>query len=462
MPRVYSKADLIAIAIATGQLLGHKLHNGVMYVARDYETGDDSPAPDRTIWSALDTEALMDLARGMDMLFSTPQEFASYRYMLMQQADRVNNAEHSVLVKYDGGLAKLTDMGIQPHTVGTFVPNYIPYTIIAKESPDYKYVEELLKVMTDWLGSELQARSLLHHLSTALQPGWSAVKYLLLLGEGRNGKGTLLKMLRKLFGKPNISGVQRQQMAAQRPILRDLNGKLINIVMDGPMQYIPESGPEKTIVAGETLTIELKYENEPFDVQTNALFVEALNKEPKARDKSTALQARLVRFEFPNKYEDDLNFLAWMQSDKMISALLTLLWEHWVGEDELASKLKQTEESRNLQVTHIMGTSPVLAFLEELARKDMKIIEQLRSGEYRADNLVDALQPWMHNQGYGDRTITDIKELLGEHFLITKTVKREAGKPVTRHLITGLKAPTVRALEMIESSDDPDREVLEG
>ena len=68
----------------------------------------------------------------------------------------------------------------------------------------------------------------------------------------------------------------------------------------------------------------------------------------------------------------------------------------------------------------------------------------------------------MHNQGYGDRTITDIKELLGEHFLITKTVKREAGKPVTRHLITGLKAPTVRALEMIESSDDPDREVLEG
>jgi phage/plasmid-associated DNA primase len=463
MPRVYGKADLVTIAVAMAAVVDMRLYNGLIYVPVDYETGEDNPAPDRTIWTELNNEALYKRTKMLDILFSAPVEFANFKYMLRQQATPVYDAVPNVLVKDSfGQLGRLTDMGFTPHTVGDFVANYIPYTIIPKESSDYKYVEELFKILVEWLDGETQARSLLYHLATALQPGWSAVKYIILLGEGRNGKGTLLKMLKKLLGKSNISGVQRQAMAAQRPILNTLNNKLANIVFDGPQAYIPESGPEKTIVAGEPLIIELKFENEPFEVQTNALFIEALNKEPKARDKSAALQKRLVRFNFPNEYPDDLNFLAYMQSEKMMDALLTLLWEHWVPEDELSSRLAPSEESKNLQVSHIVDTSPVLAFLEDIIRKDGSILKELGTGEYRADKLADILQPWLHNQGYGERTANDVWDMLGEHFVIKRVTRREGGKPATRRLITEIKPTTLHALGMFQKSDEEDQQVAEG
>jgi len=439
-----------------------KVYRGLIYIPVDYETGEDNPSPDRTIWVELNNDALMDRTRQLDILFPNPTEFYNFRYMLKQMATRVTHAEEFVVIKYKDGLYRMTDLGLIHHNTGDFSPNYIPYTIIDKGTNDYKYVEELKKTLGSWLNSEAQATSLLHHLATSLQPGWAAVKYLIFIGEGRNGKGTLLKMLVKLLGKSNVSGVQRQAMAAQRPILSTLNNKLANIVFDGPQEYIKESGPEKTLTAGEELVIELKYENEPFTVQTFALFIEALNKEPKARDKSSALQKRIVRFLFPNEYVDDLNFLSYMQSEMMLNALLTLLWEHWVSEDELSAKLSQSQESRDLQVEHIVDTSPVLAFLEDITRKDRKIIEGLRSGEYRADLIADALQPWLHAQGYGDRAVTDIWDMLAEHFVIKRVTRREKGAPATRRLIIGIKPSTAHALKMFEQVKDEDSDVLEG
>src|SRR6478736_5966459 len=451
MPRVYSKGDLVTIAVAMAAVVDMRLYNGLIYVPVDYETGEDNPAPDRTVWTELNNEALYARTRQLDILFSAPVEFANFKYMLRQQALPVLDAVPNVLVKDSfGNLIRLTDMGAVPHTQGDFIANYIPHRVIPKESNDYKYVEELFKILAGWLNSEEQAHSLLCHLATALQPGWSAVKYIILLGDGRNGKGTLLKMIRKLLGKSNISGVQRQAIAAQRPIMQTLNNKLANIVMDGPQQYIPESGPEKTVVAGEPLIIELKFENEPFEVLTNALFIEALNKEPKSRDKSTAIQKRLVRFEFPNEYPDDLNFLAYMQSDNMIDALLTLLWEHWVTEDELSAKLTPSEASRNLQVNHLVDTSPVMAFLEDIIRKTPKLLDDLRTGEYRADTLADALQPWMQNQGYGERTTSDIWNLLDEHFIMKKITRREQGRTANRRIITGIKPATQTAFALLQ------------
>jgi hypothetical protein len=463
MPRVYSKADQIAVAVAMAQVIDMRLYRGLIYIPVDYETDADNPRLERTVWKELDTEGLLQRARAVDMLFSSPQEFSNFRYMLMQMATREYNPESAVLIKHDGGLGMLTDMGVQPFTAGDFMPNYIKHEIIPKEDKDYKLVKELFKTISSWLNSPEQAHSLLHHLATALQPGWAAVKYVLLLGDGRNGKGTLLKMIYKLLGDSNISGVQRQAMAAQRPIMKTLNNKLANVVFDGPQQYIPESGPEKTVVAGEPLIIEIKFENEPFKVQTNALFIEALNKEPKSRDKSAAIQKRIVRFQFPNTYEDDLNFLAYMQSDRMIDALLTLLWEHWVTEDELAVKLKPSNLSERLQISQIADTSPVMAYLEDVVRKDSTLLDNLRSGEYRADTLADSMQPWLHTQGYGDRTANDIWDLLKEHFVIERVVRRENGRPANRRLITSIKPATLQAIELIAQSgkeDETDEEAV--
>src|SRR5690606_17153090 len=104
----------------------------------------------------------------------------------------------------DDKVMLLSEEGKLIDATGEFTPNYldVPYS---EESP---LREELFGIITEWLGDdEEQAHSLLHHLATALQTKWSAVKYVLLIGDGRNGKGTLLKMFYDLLGEVNISSI---------------------------------------------------------------------------------------------------------------------------------------------------------------------------------------------------------------------------------------------------------------
>src|SRR5690606_12859 len=143
---------------------------------------------------------------------------------------------------------------------GDFCPNYVrPMLNENQANKDFVW-----QTIVTWLGGDEEAaHSLLHHLATSLAPGWSAVRYVILLGEGRNGKGLLLQMLTRLFGAENLSSVSRQEMAARRATIAALNGKLLNVIFDGEMAYIKDSAAEKTLIAGEPLDIELKYENLP-------------------------------------------------------------------------------------------------------------------------------------------------------------------------------------------------------
>jgi len=463
MPRLHTKQELMSLAVAVSNSMTLVTYKGHVYEARDYETGEASPSPERAIWLVLPSDTIMDIAQTLDILFANPGEFESFKYMIRQGSKRVKIASPHVMIRHEDGLAYLTDHGLEEVTADdTFDPNFINHRIIDKDDPDHIYVIELFQTITDWVGSERQAHSLLYHLATALQPGWSAAKYIILLGKGRNGKGTLLKMIRALLGASNVSGVLRQDIAARKSIIHALNGKLANIVFDGPKKYIAESGPEKTLTVGEPLDIEMKYENDPLTVETNALFMEALNKEPKAGDKSEALQARLVRFNFPNKYVKDLNFERYMLGDRMLDALLTLLWEHWVSEDELDTKLKITEESHDLQILSELVGSPILTFVEDISRKDPTLIEQLQSGSYPADALVDALQPWMQSQGYESRSASAIWELMTDHFTIERVVKREGGRPVTKRIIAAVHSDTLRALQTMGGTTDDDEAVVRG
>lgn len=460
MPRLRAKqdlADLASLVVAGNRLATYK---GDLYVAKSFKDGGPLPPPGETVWAAVDKEELMDWAQAIDLLFYNQQEFYNWVFMIKQMATRERTAEPYVVIRDGEGISYMTDIGLVPVVKPAFAPNFINHKIIDRESEDYKHVESLFRTVSDWVGGDAQAHSLLYHLATALQPGWTPVKYILLLGKGRNGKGTLLKMLAKLLGDRNLSGVLRQDIAARKSIVASVNGKLANIVFDGPASYVAESGPEKTLTAGEPLIIELKYENEPRQVQTNCLWIEALNKEPKNRDQTYALQSRLVRWQFKNRYAKDLGFEAWMTSDTMINALLTLLWEHWVRADEIADKLAVTEESEDLQSLTELNTSPVLAFIEFLERRESGFVEKLKTGKFSADEFVDAYQPWLTTQGYGERSLTAIWEQLSDHFQIERGVVRVDKRPKTVKLIKQIQPSTLRALTLLEGDASADAAVV--
>lgn len=350
-----------AHTLARGQKLVR--YRNMLYVPADFETKETAVAPeaDRTIWLPRDREQIRQYAADeFDTLFVSEAELSSFYFMVSQNAEQIRTTVTDLLIRTPEGLRRLTEMGTLADPTGEFVPN----TILPMLNNDPKDKKRITDLIDEWLNSEEERTSLLHHLATCLAPGYSAVKYMLLLGEGRNGKSTLLKMMQALFGNENISHVTRQAMAEQSAVVTELNGKLINIVFDGKSEYLKDSATEKTLVAGEVAPIRRLYESVITPVQTNALFIEGLNKEPKSTDKSTALQKRLVRFQFPNSYPLNTKFEKALLVEKMLGALLSVLIDHYVREDDLAEKLQPTSKAIEMQIEHMYANSLGLQFIK--------------------------------------------------------------------------------------------------
>lgn len=396
----------------------------------------DQPAanasPAETYWERLGLLDMQRLANAhVGVLFANNAELTNFELMLKQLAQPITWDVPEILVRTHTGLKRLDASGALAEPSGSFIPYCLPITI--NDDPELK--EKVWNVLVEWVDSDATAHTMLHHFATALAPGWSAVKYVLLLGAGRNGKSVFLQMLSRIFGSHNTSSVSRQSISALSPVVTELNGSLINILMDGSAEYIKDSGPEKTLIAGERLSVRRLYESVQTEVQTNALFVEALNQEPKSRDKSSALQARLVRFRFPNKYELNPEFLEWALQDDTCGALLALLIDHYVTKAEVKEKLTIPETSEVLSLDQIILNNTVLQYVQYLAMLDSTI-------NFIGDDLyahIASYRAWVESQSresFG--TDAEIAREFRLFFTVKRSTKREGKRTINWYKITDI------------------------
>lgn len=452
-PELKNKAQLAEAAETLAQSYALVQRGALTYIPVDWVTlsPDPPPPPEQTIWLPLMRDGRLLLAnQKQGILFANESELRSFEFMLKQFARDDDTLVEGVLVKTPNGLRMLDSFGRLVDVTGQFTPNYVRPML--NEDPMLK--DYVFKTIATWLNSEEQAHSLLRHLATCLAPHYAAGKYILLLGEGRNGKGTLLSMLLALFGEENVSGVTRQLMAERSPACIELNGKLLNIVMDGEMAYIKDSSAEKTLLVGEPLWVRLLYESQTTKVQTNALFIEALNQEPKARDKSPALQKRLVRFQFPNVYKEDKKFLRYMLSEEVLGAFLSLLVDHYVREEDLATALAPTVDSMQLQLEQMWLASPVLQFLEYLAVNDQPALQKIAEGKTSVEQFLASFRPWMIDQGHADRSDGDLITMMKTSLVTGWKTQRVNGKPQNKPWIKGLRPETELVLTQLKGDDD--------
>lgn len=379
--------DLAPVIASSYEVVNYK---GVLYIPADFETLERhaNPAPERKVWLPFTHKMIRKTARHHDLLFRDERELNSFRYLMEAEAIEVTTEVSELLINTDDGLRMLTSEGTLVPATGQFVPNYLP----VKLNTDEQVKQQVMNLLIEWVDDDEEALSLLRHLSTALSPHWSAVKYVLLIGEGRNGKSLLMEMIEQIFGEENCSHVTRHHISEGNPVTTEVMGKLVNIVKDGRADYLTDSGNEKSLIAGEEIPIRRLYSNHPTMVGTNGLFIEGLNREPKSRDKSSALQTRLVRFLFPNVYQEDRMFYRWATSPEVTGALLSLMIDNYVREHEVQVMLAPTARSIELKLEHMITNSAELQFLmfleenrgpagaDEVIGKDMKhVIQSFKS-----------------------------------------------------------------------------------
>ena len=451
MLELSSKATLARAARTVAESYELVQHGSHTFIPCHWLTEAIGPLPaSERIWQPLTRNDKRRLAnQTQNILFATDSELTNFDLMLRQFAIEDESVIQHLLVRTEDGLKMLDETGTLVEPTGQFCPNVLKPVLNTDEAAK----AGVLDVIKGWLNSEEEAHSLLHHLATALCPGWSAVKYVLLIGDGRNGKSVLLSMLQDLFGASNVSNVTRQQIAERLPVCVELNNKLLNIIFDGEMAYIKDSSMEKTLIAGEPGYVRLLYENGNTRVQTNALFLEALNSEPKTRDKSGALQKRLSRFWFPNTYPIDMAFEKRMRSDELLGAFLSLLLDHFVTKYELADKLKQTSGSSALQVEQNLLNSPLHQFVSYLVSSDASWNDRLRQ-PVMVDPLVDSFMAWRVDEGFTEFSTADVKRLFKEGFSTDWKTVREAGKVVKKQRLLEPKPEILALLNQLKGADE--------
>jgi phage/plasmid-associated DNA primase len=437
MPDVKTKAELSRQAVALAQSFSCVMHGGLLYIPADFETGDTTITPpvERKVWLPFTREEVQKKAQEQfDTLFHNDAELTNFEFMVKQCAISSDTGSSSLMIKTNEGLKELKEDGKLYDPSGEFVANALPVTL--NESVEDK--AELMSIISEWLNSEEEALALLKHLATALAPSWSAVRYVILLGDGRNGKSVLLSMLERVLGRHNCSNVTRQDIAAASPVVTELRNKLANIVFDGQAVYLKDSGMEKTLVAGEQVGIRRLYSSELTPVKTNALFIEGLNKEPKSVDKSTALQARLMRFWFPNTYPDDLLFMERMTSDRYVGALLALMIDNYVLQSNKSVLLAPTAQSRELQLDHLYANSLAIQFIEYIELNAALMSEILVGMD--TSELTQRFNAWQLSNGELKAWLEpDVVNLFRPVVNIDRRSKRINGMPRKVRAITGFK-----------------------
>lgn len=126
-------------------------------------------------------------------------------------------------------------------------------------------------------------------------------KAVMLVGHGRNGKGTLLRVLGALLGVENVSAVSLADMAGDRFSAAQLLGKIANIAGDIDGKYLETTARFKAITGEDLVSAERKY-GDRFDFTPWAVPVFSANKIPGSADVTTGYLARWVVVEFPHDF----------------------------------------------------------------------------------------------------------------------------------------------------------------
>lgn len=117
-------------------------------------------------------------------------------------------------------------------------------------------------------------------------------KSFLLVGNGGNGKSTLLNMMANFVGEENVSSVSLPGLS-ERFNLAELHNKLLNAGDDIPIQSIKDASNFKKLSTGERITAERKGQD-PFQFRNYAKLVFSANAIPRWFENSNGIFDRLV------------------------------------------------------------------------------------------------------------------------------------------------------------------------
>ena len=200
-----------------------------------------------------------------------------------------------------------------------------------------------------------------------LIPDYTIQRAFLFMGDGANGKSTLIELLKRFLGNENCTNISLQAIESQRFAVADLFGKLANLYADIPSTKMPHVGLFKMLTGGDTIGAEKKFKDR-FSFNNYARLIFSTNKPPKVDEDTLAFWRRWIFINFPNKFEGDKADKRLLQKLTKKAELSGLLNVTLRGLERLLNKQRYSYELSPDEIAewHQKASDSIYAFVEDV------------------------------------------------------------------------------------------------
>lgn len=199
-------------------------------------------------------------------------------------------------------------------------------------------------------------------------------KAFILIGDRANGKSTFLDMVKTMLGDENIASLDLGELG-DRFKTAELFGKLANIGDDIGDEFIANASVFKKLVTGERINVERKGQD-PFEFNNYAKLLFSANNIPRIKDKTGAVQRRLVIIPFDAKFNvDDPDYRPYikyeLRQQECIEYMILL------GIQGLKRVLKNRQFTKSTRVERELEeyeetNNPIVGFFKEVGEDEIE------------------------------------------------------------------------------------------
>lgn len=311
-------------------------------------------------------------------------EVLKYLEIMIQDNTKSEDAN---LIAFENGLLDIVDDTFIPFTPEHIITNKVRW----RYNPD-AYSEIADEVLDRIACNDPQIRALLEEaIGYCFYRRNELGKCFILIGDKSNGKSTFLSMIQTLLGDENIASLDLKELG-DRFKTAELFGKLANIGDDIGDEFIPNAAIFRKLVTGDRVSAERKGQN-PFEFNNYSKFLFSANNIPRIKDKTGAVQRRLVIIPFEATFNKTLpdgspnpNFNPYikhlLKTDEVMEYLISLgiqglkrVLENraFTASSKVQKEMDEYEESNN----------PIIGFFKECEDENFQIENEPTNKVYK-------------------------------------------------------------------------------
>jgi P4 family phage/plasmid primase-like protien len=202
------------------------------------------------------------------------------------------------LVPFQNGYYNLKTGKLEPLTSEYFTVNVSPYNFIDNpQLPKWQKFQKEIHHKED-------IDFITEFFAYCLYTSYARPMFLILIGNGQNGKSVELEVIIEVLGTDNVSTVSLQQLVYSPYGAAEPYQKLAIIADDITNTKIKRTGILKALSSGSKITARRMF-GHPFDYKNYAKPVFSCNEPPEIEDDTDSLWIRLKFVEYPNKFAEN-------------------------------------------------------------------------------------------------------------------------------------------------------------